>query len=119
MSHRDTHRIRTTQHDRIDQEASSRIMTREWRSAIRRRDAPADDRTGRALAEFNPASRGLNDRDAEMSPALIHARIARDAVIPGALALACVDHDAAPGEYCFGAARGVCGARVHGRRRDA
>lgn len=119
MSHRDTHRVRTTQHDRIDPEAADRVMMREWRSAIRRRDAPADDRTARALTPVSPANRGPSDRDADMPPALVHARIARDAVVPGALALACLDHHSAPGEYCFRTARGVCGARLHGGRRDA
>ena len=113
MSHRDTHRIRTTQHDRIDPEAADRVMSREWRSAIRRRDAPADDRTARALD-----TRHDSDREADMSPALVHARIARDAVVPGALAVPCLDHRAAPGEPCFTTARGVCGPRLAAARRE-
>lgn len=101
MSHRETHRVRTSHYDRIDQEASTRIMTREWRTATPRRAAPA---VVSAPGEH---------------PAIVRARLARDAVVPGALAVSCAEHDAEPGAYCYPGARGVCGARLDRRRVDA
>lgn len=101
MSHRETHRVRTSHYDRIDQEASSRIMTREWRTATPRRDA-------------SPASTAVGE-----PRAIVSVRLRREAVVPGALAVACTEHDAEPGAYCYRAARGVCSARLDRRRVDA
>lgn len=101
MSHRDTHRVRTSHYDRIDQEAATRIMTREWRSATPRRETPA-------VVQY----------DGE-PPALVHDRLARDAVVPDALTVRCVEHDAEPGAYCFRGAHGVCGTRLDLRPRHA
>lgn len=116
MSHRETHRVRTTQHDRIDPEAASRVMTREWRSATPRRAAPDDDRTARAMTTGRDAHPDASEPGE--SPARVHARLARHAVMPGALALACSAHDAAPGAYCYSGARGVCGDRLDRRPRQ-
>ncbi|WP_314855289.1 hypothetical protein, partial [uncultured Microbacterium sp.] len=38
--------------------------------------------------------------------------LARDAVMPGALGVACSEHDAEAGAYCYRGARGVCAARI-------
>lgn len=43
--------------------------------------------------------------------------LARDAVVPAALAVACREHDAESGAYCYRAARGVCSARIDRRPR--
>jgi hypothetical protein len=45
--------------------------------------------------------------------------LARDAVMPDALAVQCAEHDAEPGEYCYRGAQGVCGARLDLRHRHA
>lgn len=52
------------------------------------------------------------------SPAHVLDRLAHDAVMPDALAVACADHTAAPGVYCYLGARGVCRDRLDRRRRD-
>lgn len=101
MSHRETHRVRTSQYDRIDQEAATRIMTREWRDATPRRDAP-----------------NIVPHDGE-SPAVVLDRLARDAVVPDALSVRCAEHDAEPGAYCFRGAHGVCRTRLDLRPRHA
>lgn len=90
MSHRETHRVRTGHYERIDQEAASRIMTREWRGAIPRREMPA------------PVQENGETPDA------VEARLAREALVPGALAVVCPVCGAAVASYCTTGILGVC-----------
>ncbi len=53
------------------------------------------------------------------TPEAIREQLARDAVIPDALAIACTAHDAEPGVYCYRGAHGVCGTRLDLRPRHA
>lgn len=92
----DTHRIRSAHHDALDPEAADRVMQREFRTAVRR------DRGDTArLPEADPAD-----------VAALASALTRDAVVPGALAVPCGEHDAAPGHYCGRGLRYVCMARV-------
>lgn len=98
---REVHRVRTSHYDRIDQEASTRIMTREWRTATPRQDAPAVVQEGGE------------------TPAVVHARLARDAVVPDALALSCRAHHAEPSVPCWRSMRAVCPDRIARSRQHA
>lgn len=104
MSHRtaDPERVRRAHASRIDAETADRVMSREYRTVA-------------------PRERGADAREPETTPSpaavarLAH-DLARDAVTPGALALACTDHDAEPGAYCYRGARGVCADRIERSR---
>ncbi|UJP10631.1 hypothetical protein L2X99_02860 [Microbacterium sp. KUDC0406] len=100
MTHRidDSHRIRSAQHGGLDPETADRVMDREFRTRESRRD-----------------DRDVWDDHPVADPAvvaLVASQIARDAVMPGTLAIACTVHDAQPGAYCFRGAHGVCGDRI-------
>jgi hypothetical protein len=106
MSHRtaaDPERVRRAHAANLDPEAADRVMSREFRTV-----APRD----RDVWDRHP----VTDPDAV---ARLARDIARDAVIPDALAVSCAEHDAAPGVYCWRGARGVCAARLEGRPRRA
>lgn len=51
----------------------------------------------------------------EPTPELIHERVRRTALVPAIVSVPCVEHDAAIGEHCFRAARGVCASRIIAR----
>jgi len=106
MSHRETHRVRTSQHDRIDPEASSRVMSREWRSAIPRRAVPEDDRVARTLAA--PPRDAREEVADERSADAIRRELERSRIIPVALTLACAH--APVGKRCY--VNGICGERA-------
>ncbi|MCK8468090.1 hypothetical protein M0722_12880 [Microbacterium sp. KSW4-16] len=64
---------------------------------------------------------GLHARDGrspapEPTPAMVHARIRRTAMVPAIITVPCPNHEAAAGEPCYrlgeGGARGVCGPRI-------
>lgn len=118
MSHRtaDAERVRRAHASRLDPETADRVMNREWRSATPRRGVPEDDRTARALMPEHAASPDASEPSE--SPAHVLDRLAHDAVMPDALAVACAEHDAAPGVYCYRGARGVCRDRLDRRHRD-
>lgn len=118
MSHRtaDAERVRHAHASRLDAETADRVMNREWRSATPRRAAPDDDRTARALTPERDASPAAEPGE---SPARVLDRLTREAVMPDALAVACSEHDAEPGAYCYRGARGVCRDRLDRRPRDA
>lgn len=104
MSHRTdpaSERVRRAHAANLDPEIADRVMRREYRTAApRERDADAWDR--HPIAE--PAAVAHLARD-----------LARDAVIPSALAIPCAEHAAEPGAHCFRAVRGVCATRLEGR----
>jgi hypothetical protein len=89
-------------------------MTREWRGAIRRRDAPADDRTGQALATFDAAHtehvRPEGETWADATPEAVRAALERSRLIPLAILDPCPTGHASAGARCYD--RGVCGARL-------
>lgn len=94
MSHRETYRVRTSQYDRLDQEAATRVMSREWRGVIPRREVPGD------VQEHGE------------TPAVVQARLVRDAVMPGALAVTCPACGTEPGAYCTTGILSVCHDRA-------
>jgi len=108
MSHRtDTapERVRRAHAARLDPEIADRVMSREYRTVEpRERDAYVWDRH----PEADPAA-----------VARLADELARDAVTPGALGVACAEHDAEPGVPCWPSMRAVCGARVAWSRRHA
>lgn len=92
----DTHRIRSAHHDALDPEVADRVMQREFRTIARR-------------------DRDVRQRQVEADPAeaaALASSLARVAVVPGALLVACSEHAAAPGEYCGSGLRYVCANRV-------
>lgn len=105
MTHRtDTtpERVRRAHAPTLDGETADRVMNREYRTVEpRERDAEAWNRH----PEADPAA-----------VAHLAGVIARDAVMPDALAVRCDEHGAEPGVYCYRGARGVCSARLGGRR---
>jgi hypothetical protein len=106
VSHRtaaDAERVRRAHAPNLDPEVADRVMSREFRT-----DAPRDRDVWDRQPVADPAAVARLSRD-----------IARDAVIPAALAVACGEHEAAPGVYCYRGVRGVCAARIDGRNRHA
>lgn len=89
-------------HRRKTESVYQKMVTGRYRSTIRAEREPYHDRTPDSAAVARLAS-----------------ELARDAVMPDALAVACAEHDAEPGAYCFLGARGVCRARLSRRTRDA
>lgn len=87
-------------HRRKTENVYQKMATGRYRSTIRAEREP--DRTPDAAAVARLAS-----------------ELARGAVMPDALAVACTEHDAEPGVYCFRGARGVCGSRLDLRPRHA
>lgn len=51
----------------------------------------------------------------EPTPEAIRERVKRTALVPAIITVPCADHDAAPGEFCYRGARGVCAARIIAR----
>jgi hypothetical protein len=99
----DQHRIRSAHHDRLDPEAANRVMDREFRAPT---PQPHDGHAANRCVEADPGA-----------VAVVAAAIARDAVVPDALAVACHEHDAKSGTYCFAGVRGVCADRIARRPR--
>lgn len=98
-------RTRRAHADRLDPETADRVMNREYRTVTpRQRDAYVWDR--HPVAEPAAVER-------------LAGELARDAVMPDALAVACAEHDAVPGVYCYRGARGICAARLERRQRHA
>lgn len=65
---------------------------------------------------------GLNLGQVESPDAAVVAALARAlahaAVVPNAVAVACPEHGAEPGQWCYRGARGVCADRIERRPRD-
>lgn len=91
----DNHRIRSAQHDRLDSAVADRVMNREFRTVEPRVRAEQDRRSVADPADVANLTRHL----------------ARVAVVPRALAIACHDHGVEPGEFCARGIRYVCAGR--------
>lgn len=79
--------------------------------------SPSQERgRGRAYgSRVAPQDSAHDANRAPESPAVVHARLRRTAVIPRVLTVPCVEHSAEAGAYCYEHPRGVCGRRVQTR----
>ncbi len=92
----DNHRIRSAHHDRLDPETADRVMSREFRTV-------------------EPRDRAEQDRHPVADPsdvANLTRHLARVAVVPRALAVACPEHEVEPGQFCTRGIRYVCPSRL-------
>lgn len=69
-----------------------------------------------ARVDSDPPARDGRSEQNEPTPAMVHARIRRTAMVPAIISVPCPVHDAEAGAPCFvlgeRGARGVCGPRI-------
>jgi hypothetical protein len=104
-------RIRIAHDGRVD--AVRRATENAYRAIVR--GEYRDERRYYGGREKPPAKKGptpasVGYEPSGMTPEQVRARWDREAVVPGALAVACLHAD--EGVYCWPSVRGVCGPRV-------
>jgi hypothetical protein len=113
-------------HHRTGDDARERIHLARHPGCIFDADRDATETAYREIVagRYRGASRstaalnlGRDDSPDSGAVALLTAALARDAVVPDALVVACAEHEAEPGVYCYRGARGVCAERLDGRPR--
>lgn len=126
MAHRtaDLHHIREARRPEYLTDHNTDQSTRAYEAIVRGDYKGARSResgdNAQPVAEYRP--RGLAAQDSadprnqrEPSPAMVRAGLQRTRVVPRILEEPCSVHAAAPREFCFPVAHGVCAERVKAR----